>query len=879
MTFLLDRPTLDRLIESYEALRVRDGMGAMLHHVTPRQRVDAAQVCASVYAAGLVPAGDQRDFWLRYLRPILTETREQAALLAMALSGLSPPPRPPAVWWRRAVAVVRARASAGRRATAAIAAVAIVAAVAAYSFWSQQTKPEPPIFVTPSGPNLGAPSQPTSLLDGGTRVAAYAEMISLTMNVVDQYAGVVTPYALAATYAGAMPSLGQPAAILARMQRKVPLPPYAAIPRTPLGAMALRAYAAQAAAWRLGDATASFEPFLFDDARYAPQTAERVASFAKSGSRPAVAPPPAWETWPWWTMLLPFLILVPGVVWAFSGRDELRRETVEARLRESGQARRAAQRSRAGDRGTRRILQTSIGRPPPLPLAGSTMRALATLREPIAGLRLDANRSLRATLASGGDLVTVMRPASRAIHFVFLVRRDCPHDHQRARALRLVNALSDAGVAVTAYDYAQDPRALTATSRSVAGERTAPRTFDLRGLRELHAGSVLVLVTDGDDLYDCIAQKPFPVVREELRRWPRRMLLTPVPVAEWGEREMRLAFALDAPIGRMTMAGLADLRLGLTPDAPEGRPRRALQMARIETGFFARIARWSAAAASAITPDPMPERPPALSGAGVVLLLHASPSKEEQEELLAATRAWLGPAFFWFAACGVYPQLRFDLTLWLGRRLRRYGHPRNAEIFSEAALERLCLLPWMRNGFMPDWLRVAAFEALSTREQAMARTAIAEILDGLVDEAERSPAGLAVWQADWHGQALAADDVMLELVDPQNEAPVDRDALAADAVFDAGRRWRNRGLWRMALLSGWAALTLWFWPAPAAAPHPQGAWWPLLAFVASSGLLSATVVAPRTRKYWERVPPAIVRAEKRIRGWLPKAGGAPAASV
>jgi hypothetical protein len=240
-----------------------------------------------------------------------------------------------------------------------------------------------------------------------------------------------------------------------------------------------------------------------------------------------------------------------------------------------------------------------------------------------------------------------------------------------------------------------------------------------------------------------------------------------------------------------------------------------------------------------------------------------------QAELLVALRNWLGPAFFWFAACGVYPQIRFDLTLWLGRRLRRYGHPGNAETFSEAALERLCLLPWLRKGFVPDWLRVATFEALSAREQLMARAAITELLEGQVPEIERAPAGLTVWQADWSGQGLASDDVMLELLDP-GEPQIDREGIAADAAIEAQRRWRHRGLWRVALLASWASFTVWLWPSPALAPHPQGAWWPLIAFVTSSALLSASVVTPWTRSYWERVPPATVRAAAQIRGWWMK---------
>src|SRR3954451_18766901 len=80
----LDPATMMRLIGRYEELRNRDGMGSMLHRVTPGQRIDALQIYVSACAAGAVPDGDQRGFWLSHLRPVLAETRAAAELLREA---------------------------------------------------------------------------------------------------------------------------------------------------------------------------------------------------------------------------------------------------------------------------------------------------------------------------------------------------------------------------------------------------------------------------------------------------------------------------------------------------------------------------------------------------------------------------------------------------------------------------------------------------------------------------------------------------------------------------------------------------------------------------------------------------------------------------
>ena len=115
------------------------------------------------------------------------------------------------------------------------------------------------------------------------------------------------------------------------------------------------------------------------------------------------------------------------------------------------------------------------------------------------------------------------------------------------------------------------------------GDETFSPSFDLRGLRERHPDARLVLVTDGTELVDYFTLKPLPFVAEELAKWPARMLLTPVPMAEWGEREMNIADALGGLSGvrRRTASATSPL-----PSAtgrcsrPARSPRRACRAAR-----------------------------------------------------------------------------------------------------------------------------------------------------------------------------------------------------------------------------------------------------------------------------------------------------------
>ncbi|MCP4697176.1 MAG: hypothetical protein GY862_10045, partial [Gammaproteobacteria bacterium] len=93
------------------------------------------------------------------------------------------------------------------------------------------------------------------------------------------------------------------------------------------------------------------------------------------------------------------------------------------------------------------------------------------------------------------------------------------------------------------------------------------------------------------------------------------------------------------------------------------------------------------------------------------------------KDLWSAT--YLGDTgFIWLAACAVYPELRWPLTLELGRHVTDEN---NALI--KFCLSRLAPLPWFRQGEMPDWMRLALLEALSKEQERLVRRIVGEVLN------------------------------------------------------------------------------------------------------------------------------------------------------
>src|SRR5262249_10468390 len=79
-----------------------------------------------------------------------------------------------------------------------------------------------------------------------------------------------------------------------------------------------------------------------------------------------------------------------------------------------------------------------------------------------------------------------------------------------------------------------------------------------------------------------------------------------------------------------------------------------------------------------------------------------SPEPEKIAVLCKELQLHLGTiGFQWFAACAVYPEVHWGLTLRLGSLLVAKAEE------MERLLPSLARLVWMREAFIPDWLRAA----------------------------------------------------------------------------------------------------------------------------------------------------------------------------
>lgn len=345
------------------------------------------------------------------------------------------------------------------------------------------------------------------------------------------------------------------------------------------------------------------------------------------------------------------------------------------------------------------IVQRARGRKPPyewpLHVEGPTLkeysseeffRAARDLRRRQVGEfhRLDVAASVAATVQACGYPRFCYRPDSRTPEYLVLVESTSMRDHQAHLFDALCQALQREDLFVVRYFYDGDPRVCWAEHREGA--------MFLADLQKKYPEHRLLLFGNGDSLIDPLLGKLASWATIFLE-WQDRAILTPEPQGVWGLREKTLAtYFVLLPA---TLAGLEELAdRFVLPTVPETSPLKR-------------------------------------HGMGPV------PPDTEQPITVEALRDYLGDEVFqWLCACAVYPELYWELTLYVG------ALPCFAEgLVQEKHLLQLLQLPWFRTGSMPDEVRLELIQHLDPAKEQAVRAALIAIL-------ENSPAPEGSFAAD-----------------------------------------------------------------------------------------------------------------------------------
>jgi WD40 repeat protein len=303
--------------------------------------------------------------------------------------------------------------------------------------------------------------------------------------------------------------------------------------------------------------------------------------------------------------------------------------------------------------------------------------------------QLDVNKTIEATLKKGSWLSPVYGTYQRLVEYLFLVDSASFRDHQAQFVEEMINCLKKDGVLITVYFFEGDPRICFSKERN-----NSPRK--LQEIIHQYHDRCLIVVSDSDRFFSDISGELEPWV-SQLKTWEKRAVLTPNPISNWSNQEFFLAqnfIVLPA-----TAEGLQVLSQVLNPEVIKS----YLLSGQVQT--------------------PLPEQ---LLSHSFHWLDRSPPTAEEITSMLKSLEEYLGEdGYYWFTACAVFPELHWNITLYLGTQLKTQSNQSLAEVCSPIKLARL---PWFRSGYMPDWLRSLLILKLTKEQELTIRSALQNLL-------------------------------------------------------------------------------------------------------------------------------------------------------
>ena len=302
----------------------------------------------------------------------------------------------------------------------------------------------------------------------------------------------------------------------------------------------------------------------------------------------------------------------------------------------------------------------------------------------------DLPASIRYTIQQGGIPHLVSRQRKRMPQYLFLIDQRSTEDHLAGFYAELALEMRRRDLAAEYYFYHDIPGRCWRDRRN-------PRTYtSIQRLQNEYDGYKLLIVGDANGLLDRPYLRPSSLAHEVAENWRNVALLSPKSTAEWGRPELSLCQLF--PVVPATAEGLDTL-----------------------------VHQWSAD--EILTPDYWRSALPASSAPSIELEI----APEEEEEVIDQLKYYLGrDGFHWLCAAATYPALFWRLTA-------RYNDEsivprsdlaeRDQNQIWQNTLLKISRLGWLREGFIPEEIRLKLQEMLPEEKVGPVRHQLLEVLE------------------------------------------------------------------------------------------------------------------------------------------------------
>jgi len=269
------------------------------------------------------------------------------------------------------------------------------------------------------------------------------------------------------------------------------------------------------------------------------------------------------------------------------------------------------------------------------------------------------DKTIQKTIHSGGMARPVYTPLHRHVEYLMLIDRYNLRDHQAQLHNNLYETLRENNIFVERFFFDNSP--LVCRNLQHLG---GVRLTELLSLYE-HAG--LMIFTNGLQFIDTYYLKTYPWA-DIFKHWQHRYFFSSLSPALWGERE-RLFQGLFPFVLTLSVEGMQVVAGDLSQTA---------------SADFDWLHYWQQSADYSLVPV-----------------------QTEHKKLDYIGLFFSKPVKRWIAACAVYPELNWNLTLALGKELGAWYPGEESQLHSYRHISQLLRLDWFKTGHIPDAFRVA----------------------------------------------------------------------------------------------------------------------------------------------------------------------------
>jgi uncharacterized ubiquitin-like protein YukD len=316
---------------------------------------------------------------------------------------------------------------------------------------------------------------------------------------------------------------------------------------------------------------------------------------------------------------------------------------------------------------------------------------------------LHVGKTITRSIENGGMFIPVSESRTKQAEYLILIEESGSNNQQVKLFEYLAGVLKRHNVLTEIFYYRKH--------LSTCYNMYEPRGINLEKLYAKHQRHVLLIFGDAHQLLDTVSNSVEDYATQ-LHHWQHKAVITPVSYIDWQqEKSLQLIGIPVVPVDMEGMVLLAEMLTRKENDI------NIISRLNSNKGIFYTTAGINFENAGAL-----------MRYCNAVAWAKTIENGEPVNIL-----------FEWIAALAIYPKLRWEITLAIGKVILDKYDKRQELNFTN--LLRLVRISWMQEGAMPDSLRFELLKRLSIENERMAREVLLELLKEIPQkEVDESPA-------------------------------------------------------------------------------------------------------------------------------------------